>query len=74
MTEQKQTKDYFVTIRYGKQTGFLLGPYKTHIEAIYNVQRGKRLALHSSDCRAHFSAYGTASLPAGILNTSIFGI
>ena len=66
-------KDYYATVRDGPRTGFLLGPYKTHIEAIYSVKRGKSLALQAN-YGAAFYAYGTASVPAGTKIKSVFGL
>lgn len=50
---------YYVTVRDAGKTGFLLGPYPTHDEALGNVEHGRELAL-KRDPFAHFYAFGTA--------------
>lgn len=66
--------NFFVTVVDGPRTGFLLGPYDTHAEALANVERGKRLA-HESDnySRSWFYAYGTARVKRGNLPKTVFG-
>lgn len=54
---------YYVTVRDGGRTGFLLGPYLSRAEALANVERGKNLAA-TANGYAWFYAYGTASYPA----------
>lgn len=69
---------FYVTVRHGKRSGALLGPYATHGEALANVDRAKRYALEYIDL-ASFYAYGTAKttakpgreLPTGRLNDII---
>ncbi len=56
------TRLYYVTVRDDGRTGFLLGPYDTHTEALANVGEGKRLANAATPWAA-FYAFGTASLP-----------
>ena len=53
-------KSFYVTVVDGRRSGFLLGPYATHQEAIDNVDRGRRLA-NEADPRAAFYAFGTSS-------------
>jgi hypothetical protein len=64
---------FFVTVRSGARTGFLLGPYGTHAEALANVDRGRDFAC-AVDAWAHFYSYGTASVPAGTAAETVFGI
>ena len=68
----EEVKQFYVTVRNGDQTGFLLGPYETHEEALANVQRGRELA-NTTDQWAHFYAYGTASLPTSMTPKTVFG-
>jgi hypothetical protein len=66
---------FYVTVKNGSQTGYLLGPYGSKEEAEGNVDRGKRLARQVND-RADFYAYGVTrvvmqpgrELPKGKLN------
>lgn len=70
------TYAYYVTVRDGGRTGFLLGPYATHQDARANVDRGRAYALGDCDGpdgrriayngRAHFYAYGTSRLPRNV--------
>lgn len=53
---------YYVTVRDGARSGFLLGPYRTHGEALGQVDRGRELA-ERGDPFAHFYAFGTARAP-----------
>lgn len=54
---------FYVTVKDGPRTGFLLGPYPTHEEALANVERGKGLALESDGAsRSWFYAYGTTKM------------
>lgn len=55
---------FYVTVRDAGRTGFLLGPFADHTEAIANIERGKGLA-EQHDVWAHFYSYGTASVPSG---------
>jgi hypothetical protein len=70
----KPDRVYFVTVRDAGRTGFLLGPYSTHEEAINNVQRGKKAALDANS-QAWFYAYGTASLSREVVGKvkTVFG-
>ena len=69
---------FYVTVRRGSRTGFLLGPYDTHDTAKKNVDRAQREA-NEIDSWAWFYAFGTArvvakpgrALPAGRLNERI---
>lgn len=65
---------YYVTVRDGSRTGWLLGPYETHAEALANVQRGNDLA-NRADPRAHWYAFGTARIrdAATPLPRAVFG-
>ncbi len=64
---------FYVTVKDHDRTGWLLGPYDTHEEALTNVERGKRLA-DGADPRAHWYAYGTARIDAGgPIPTPVFG-
>lgn len=56
---------FFVTVRDGKRTGFLLGPYDTHAEALSHVRRGSDLA-DVADPRAAFYAFGTSRVLDGV--------
>lgn len=65
---------YYVTVRDGKRTGGLLGPYQTHNEALQNVERGKALAI-TADAFACFYAFGTTKITTtGNLPKSVFGV
>ena len=58
---------FYVTVKDGPKTGFLLGPYETHEEALANVDRGREAAFESDNKgRSWFYAYGTSkiTLPA----------
>jgi hypothetical protein len=65
-------KEYFVTVRDGNRSGFLLGPYTTHQEALDLVDRGRDLACAAND-RAWFYSYGTAGAPVGLIKETVFG-
>lgn len=67
-------RDFYVTVIHGERTGYLLGPFDTHAEAIANVERGKKLA-ETHNTRALFGdfAYGTASAPCGTNIDTVFG-
>lgn len=66
---------FYVTVKNGSQTGYLLGPYGSKEEAEGNVDRGQCLARQVND-RADFYAYGVTrvvmqpgrELPKGRLN------
>lgn len=70
----KEAVGYYVTAVNGKKTSYLLGPYRTHAEALANVERGRRLACEA-DTWAWFYAYGTVKVtsPNGKLSESYFG-
>jgi hypothetical protein len=55
---------FYVTVRDAGRTGFLLGPYSTHGEALANVKRGTRLA-QDANSRAVFYAFGTSRWKTG---------
>jgi hypothetical protein len=63
---------YYVTVRDDGRTGFLLGPYATHGEALAQVDRGRELANGATPWAA-FYAFGTSSLPAHIARETVFG-
>jgi len=65
-------RDFYVTVRREKRTGWLLGPYATHQEAIDNLSRGLKLAIEA-DPWAAFDAFGTCSLPVGTKVKTVFG-
>lgn len=66
-------KRFYVTVRDERErTGWLLGPYGTHKEALANVQRGKD-AAYLADGWAWFYAYGTAGVTGGNAVKTIFG-
>lgn len=66
---------FYVTVKDGGRTGYLLGPYEAKGEAEAEVPLGRRLA-EQADSRAAFYAFGVtrvvmrpgASLPEGKLN------
>lgn len=58
-----RTEGFYVTVRGGARSGFLLGPYATHAEAESNVGRARRYAGQVDD-RAHWYAFGTARATA----------
>lgn len=66
--------DFYVTVIHGERSGFLLGPYLTHAEALAQVFRGKKLA-EQHNTRALFNdyAYGTASAPSASPIETVFG-
>jgi hypothetical protein len=61
---------FYVSVKDGQRSGFLLGPYDTHDEALANVDRGRKLA-YDADTRAPWYAYGTAGTELEI--TTVFG-
>lgn len=63
---------YYVSVRSGKRTGLLLGPYATHEEALNNVKRGEALA-NKADAWSHFYAFGTVKINATNPPKSVFG-
>jgi hypothetical protein len=62
---------FYVTTRLGARVGFLLGPYASHMTALANVDRGRRLAELARPDQADFASFGTASLPGSRL--TVFG-
>ncbi len=66
-----EVREYYVTVRDGPRTGFLLGPYATHEAALAEVPRGTDLACEA-DPWAWFHAFGTASLPVGVRPRVLF--
>jgi uncharacterized protein YegJ (DUF2314 family) len=61
---------FYVSVRDNGRSGFLLGPYATHEEALANVQLGQRLAEQVND-NAHWYAYGTAKVTAETLKEGL---
>lgn len=57
--------NYYVVVRDGKRTGWLLGPYDEHADAIENVSRGRKLA-EGANHRAWSYAFGTARVQPGL--------
>lgn len=66
---------YYVTVKDGSRTGFLLGPYDTHDEALANVDRGRQLAFKTDNTsRTWFYSYGTCKITSeGKLPKGLFG-
>jgi len=62
---------FYVTIRDGDRVGFLLGPYASHMTALGNLERGRRLAMARRPDQAAFASFGTASHPHTIV--TVFG-
>jgi hypothetical protein len=62
---------FYVTIRDGRRVGFLLGPYASHMTALANVERGRKLAEDLRPDQAAFAAFGTASHPHTL--STVFG-
>jgi hypothetical protein len=65
---------FYVTVKDHGKTGWLLGPYATHGEALALVGEGRALA-EAVNSRAFWYAYGTARVatgnrPAGLLTPS----
>lgn len=69
---------YYASVKDGPRTGFLLGPFDTHTQALDCVPIAKATA-EANNSRAVFYAYGTCKidltqdgplteLPAGVLN------
>jgi len=54
---------FYVTVRDRAKSGFLLGPYATHGEALANVDRARREAVRLDPWGAFYS-YGTAKVTA----------
>ena len=66
-------RDFYVTVLDHDRTGFLLGPFISHADALANVERGRKLAESVND-RAIWYAYGTASAPHGTVIKTVFGM
>ena len=64
---------FYVTVRDAGRTGFLLGPYRTHRQALANVERGRELA-EKADRWAHFYAFGTAKVAGFTIARTVFGV
>lgn len=64
-------REYYVTVRDGGRTGFLLGPYPTHDGALARVEAARRHANRVNPWAA-FYAFGTSSLPAGQRARTVF--
>jgi hypothetical protein len=73
---EPETTAYYVTVIRGERTGWLLGPYATHAEALARVDAA-RIVAQTIDPYTVFDAFGTASrtarvpfarMPAGRLN------
>lgn len=64
---------YYVTMKSGQRTAWLLGPYSDHSEALGRVGAA-RSTVEQFDAWSHFYAFGTAKvqtenqLPIGTLN------
>lgn len=64
---------YYVTVRDGGRTGFLVGPLRTHRQALDRVDDARLLAREAND-RAIWYEYGTSKvtgespLPLGLFN------
>lgn len=65
--------DYYVTVRDGGRTGFLLGPYDDIRDATTNVTRAQALAVET-DPFAYFYAFGVARLPIGTPCKPVFSL
>lgn len=52
--------NFYCTVKDGKRSGFLLGPYPTYEDAEYHLPTAKKKA-HDSDHRSAWYAYGIAS-------------
>jgi hypothetical protein len=72
MVAELTDREFFVTVRDAGRTGFLLGPYQSHGEALKNVERGREAAI-AANAWAHFYSFGTASAPAGVVQKTVFG-
>jgi hypothetical protein len=63
--------DYYVTVRDGARTGFLLGPYSDARDANKSVSLARSLAI-KADPFAHFYAFGVSRLPIGTPCKTVF--
>lgn len=70
------SKGYYVTLKDGQRTAWILGPFKEHANALASVREAKDCA-ERFDPRAFWYAHGTSSiesanpLPAGKLNDQL---
>lgn len=62
---------FYVTVRSGRKVGFLLGPYVSHMTALANVDRARRMAREADPRGASGASFGAASLPAS--RPTVFG-
>lgn len=62
---------FYVTARMGRRAAALLGPYSSHMAALGNVDRARRLLADSRYPERHFAEVGTASLPRTV--GTVFG-
>jgi hypothetical protein len=67
----RMAEGFYVSVRDGKRTGFLLGPHCSSRDALAEVQRGKKLA-EKADPFASFYDYGTCSVRAETLPKAVF--
>lgn len=58
-------RNYYVTMKRGKRTAWLAGPFSTHEEALNNVDQAKAKAI-ANDPFHDFDFFGTASTTAVI--------
>lgn len=68
-------RNFYVTVVDGDRHGKLAGPYKTHGEALADVEAVRSIAI-DLDSKAHFYGFGTASTGSeytkpGILNAQL---
>lgn len=62
---------YYVTVHDAGRTGFLLGPFDTHQQALDNVTRGRELARKAT-LWSDFYAFGTANAPKDRVIKTVF--
>lgn len=62
---------WYVTVKDGARTGFLLGPYETWRAAEGMVDRGRELAC-AADAWAHFYAYGVTKVTGAKVARTVF--
>lgn len=63
-TVDARTEGFYVTVRDGAKTGFLLGPYTTHAEAETNVGRARDEVMRQDPFGCSFWGFGTARATA----------
>lgn len=68
-----QARNFFVSVKDGDRTGFLLGPYETLEAAEANKQRGRTLA-EGADTHAVFYSYGVSSASKTVAIRTVFGV